>query len=724
MTRVLIVGTGAREHALAWKLDQSPDVEALYVAPGNPGTAPIATNVQVAVDDVAGILRLVEELEIGLTVIGPELPLALGLGGLLRGRGHRVVGPDPEPFRLESSKTYAKRMMLETGVPTAEFASFDEMGPALDYLKSAHYPVVVKADGLAAGKGVSICRDVDEARSALRAALVEHRFGHAGREVLIEEFLEGPEVSLLCLVDGTRVAPLPVAQDHKRLGDGDTGPNTGGMGAYAPVPFLNQGDVQGLVEATVVPVIERLAAMNAPYRGVIFAGLILTKAGPRVLEYNCRFGDPEAQVVLPLVAGDLLPWLEAVASGKLTGTVPVATGAALGVVLASRGYPEAPQSGARIHGLNDLPEGVLAFHAATALDDHAGLVSAGGRVLTLVGHAPTVAEAARRAYGAPLHFEGMQKRNDIGRQAREGFNVQRSTFNARRPPVSTRDCAHPVNTRRGSANNDSSGSAIFVGSDQPMPHQGTRGPGRGAPLWPPKGPGIAQSPSTPNAGLKSFRYNHDLGRPRLAVLASGEGSNLQALIDACSTGVLGARIAGVISHSPRAPALARARRAGIPAAYIPITSRRDAGARRKHEEVLLRTLTTLEPDLIVLAGWMLVLSPVFLAQCPCPILNVHPALLSVAGAPLDIPVLQGAHAVRDALQLGLPYTGVSVHRVTEDVDGGPVLRREPVDILPGDDECSLHSRLKMVEHRLLIESVRELLDSSFAATLQSPIPTN
>lgn len=642
MTRVLIVGSGAREHALVWKLEQSPGVTELFVAPGNPGTESIARTIPVAATDVLGLVHLVEKYDIELTVVGPEAPLALGLADELRARGRRVVGPDAAAAQIESSKSFAKDLMLRAGVPTARYAVFDDMAGALAHAEQATYPLVIKADGLTAGKGVTICQNAVEAQVTILEMMAHDRFDGAGRRVVIEQYLEGPEMSLIAFVDGERAVPLPAAQDHKRLGDGDTGPNTGGMGAYSPVPFVSATELDTLTALTVQPVVDALARAGTPYRGILFAGLILTETGPYVLEYNCRFGDPEAQVILPLLEGDLLPWLEAMAVGRLPGPVPVSDRTAVGVVLASEGYPEHPVLGRPIDGLDSLPPDVLAFHAGTARDEYGCLITGGGRVLTVVSLEASVDQAVERAYSAPIRFAGMQRRSDIAWQARSAEDEL--------PPP-----APPARRRRGEQ----------------------------------LGP--------------SFR---------LVVLASGEGSNLEALMDACDSGTLDAEIALVVSHTAGAGALQRATRAGIATATILLEHPRDPVDRREHEAALLDVVRRAEPHLIVLAGWMRVLSSDFLQRCSCPLLNVHPALLPMEGSPLDVPVLRGAHAVRDALAMGLPYTGVSVHEVTAAVDAGPVVAREVVPILPEDDEASLYRRIKPVEHRLLIEAIEAVLIST------------
>ncbi len=491
---------------------------------------------------------------------------------------------------------------------------------------------------------------------------------------MIEECLAGDEVSLMALVDGRRAVVLPVAQDHKRARDGDVGPNTGGMGAYAPVPFLSESDVQSLVSLTIEPVLEVMASLGSPYRGVLFAGLMLTADGPKVLEYNARLGDPEAQVILPLVADDLLPWLMATAGGMLSQKIPVMDAAAVGVVLASDGYPGPYETGRPIAGLDNLPDGVTAFHAATAKDSEGCIKTAGGRVVTIVATGRDVREAATSAYAVPVRFDGMQRRGDIGYRILEGSALTPKNHGQARVP-----------------------------GIRPSPDgRDDRSP-NGCMTEPAKS---GTSSRRPSGFLKAP------ARPRVVVLASGGGSNLQALIDARACGVLDVDIAQVVSHRAGAASLDLARRAGIPAGYVPIADRRDPESRRRHEDELLRLVTSVEPDLLVLAGWFLVLSSEFLTTMSWPVINVHPALLPADGERLDVPVLRGAHAVRDALDMGLPFTGASVHHVVAEVDSGPVILRQSVEILPGDDRHTLHNRIKQVEHRLLVEAVRLILTPS------------
>ena len=415
--RVLVIGNGAREHALAWVIGQSPNVEAVYVAPGNGGTAEIATNLPVALDDIDGLVQAALDHQIDLTVVGPEAPLAAGIVDRLAAHGLAAAGPTAAAARIESSKSWAKEIMTAAGVPTAAAQRFTDPAAALRAVRSGPTPVVIKADGLAAGKGVIIAQDTDEAERAVHSLMVERDLGEAGSAILIEEYLTGREVSVLTLTDGETIYPLVPACDYKRLGDNDTGPNTGGMGAYAPVPTVDDALSNDLVAGIIEPVIAELRRRDIPYRGVLYAGIILTADGPKVLEFNCRFGDPETQVVLPLLHGDLAALLDGVARGRL-GTVPPPTaqpGVSVGVVLASGGYPGNYTTGQEITGLDRLDPGVLAFHAGTRRDTDGTLRTAGGRVLTLVARGRDFAEARARVYTAvsSVDFTGCQYRTDI-----------------------------------------------------------------------------------------------------------------------------------------------------------------------------------------------------------------------------------------------------------------------------------------------------------------------
>jgi phosphoribosylamine---glycine ligase len=396
--KVLLVGSGGREHALAWKLTQAPGLTALHAAPGNPGIAALGDCHPVRADDGEALLGLARSLDVDLAVIGPEAPLVAGVADELRRNGITVFGPGRDAARIEGSKGFAKEVLAAAGVPTA--AS----------LAVARPPCVVKADGLAAGKGVFVCRTTAELDAGLRAAAA------FDGPLVIEELLEGDEVSVFALSDGRTVVPLAAAQDYKRLGDGDAGPNTGGMGSYAPAPGLGAGELDELVDRIHRPVVAELARRGAPFVGLLFAGLMRTDEGPKVLEFNARFGDPETQSVVPLVRGDLLEPLAAAAAGDLEGVEVALTGeAAVTVVLAGAGYPERSDTGTPIEGVAEAEDaGALVFHAGTAL--RAGrLVTNGGRVLGVTHTGTTVAEARERAYAACglIRFEGAQRRDDI-----------------------------------------------------------------------------------------------------------------------------------------------------------------------------------------------------------------------------------------------------------------------------------------------------------------------
>jgi phosphoribosylamine--glycine ligase len=404
--RVLVVGSGGREHALAWKLKQSPRLDALHAAPGNPGIARLGECHPVHAQDGESLLALCRELEIDLVVVGPEAPLVAGVGDTLRHAGVAVFGPSRAAARIEGSKSFAKDVLEAAGAPTAS------------RLAVARPPCVVKADGLAAGKGVFVCRTQEELDAGLRGAAA------LGDEVVIEELLEGEEVSLLVLTDGHETLPLAPAQDFKRIGDGDTGPNTGGMGSYSPVAGLGDSEVEELVETVHRPVLAELARRGAPFSGVLYAGLMLTDDGPRVLEFNCRFGDPETQSILPRLEGDLLETLASVAHGRLDGgSLEVGERAAVTVALASAGYPErSDDRGTPIEGVEEAEAaGALVFHAGTS-QRGGQLMTHGGRVLNVTALGDDLPAARAAAYEAVgrISFAGMQYRSDIGLAAAEG----------------------------------------------------------------------------------------------------------------------------------------------------------------------------------------------------------------------------------------------------------------------------------------------------------------
>jgi phosphoribosylamine--glycine ligase len=415
--RILIIGGGGREHALAWSLRREAPDATIYCAPGNPGTATLATNLDIAATDLDRIADAADAYGIDLVVVGPEVPLALGLADRLRAEGRLVVGPGAAGAQIESSKAFAKELMVRAGVPTASSETFTDPKKAVFRLTSHAEPVVVKASGLAAGKGVFVCTTRAEAQAAVTEMLDQGKFGEAGREIIIEEFMEGEEVSVLALTDGTEVELLPVAQDHKRLGEGDIGPNTGGMGAYSPVSLATPALLERTRREILLPTLRQLAKEGIPYRGVLYAGLMVAPDGsPRVVEFNCRLGDPETQVVLPLVRGGLLECLEAIAKGEHPTPLDVALGAAVTTVLAAKGYPDSPEKGAAIVIPDRLPDGVTVFHAGTSRDPDGTLRVAGGRVLNVTAVAESFAEAQRlsRAGAEAIEFDGKVFRRDIG----------------------------------------------------------------------------------------------------------------------------------------------------------------------------------------------------------------------------------------------------------------------------------------------------------------------
>jgi phosphoribosylamine---glycine ligase len=418
--RILVVGSGGREHALAWKISKSPLVRALFAAPGNPGIGAVATLVPLDGRDAEGMARWVRENRIDLVVVGPEAPLVAGLVDRLAQDGVPAFGPRASAAELEGSKAFAKEVMAAAGIPTAEYAAFTDLAPAVAYARARQGRVVVKADGLAAGKGVVVCSDASEAEAALRSMLVEKAHGAAGTKVVVEERLEGPEASCIGFTDGERVRLLAAAQDHKRIFDGDRGPNTGGMGAFSPTPNVTP-EVAALVERDVLlPAVRELARRGRPFRGALYAGLMLTKRGPRVVEFNARLGDPETQPVLLRLGSDLVPALVAAARGDLSATaLEFDRRAAVGVVLAAEGYPGKVASGDAIAGLDGpFPDAVQVFQAGTSRAPDGRVVTSGGRVLTVCALGDGLGDAARRAYRAAsaISFRGMQYRKDIGQK--------------------------------------------------------------------------------------------------------------------------------------------------------------------------------------------------------------------------------------------------------------------------------------------------------------------
>lgn len=415
---VLIIGSGGREHAIAWKVAQSPRLTKLYIAPGNAGTADCGENVLLEATNHADVVRFCKERQVDLVLVGPEIPLADGLADSLSAGGIRCFGPKQAAAQIEASKVFAKDFMARHHIPTARYAAFNKVTDAIAYLERTDYPIVIKASGLAAGKGVMLPETLDEARSTLESILVDRAFGEAGSEVIIEERLSGQEVSLMAFTDGESIVPMLPAQDHKRLLDGDNGPNTGGMGAYAPAPIFTADLMNEAVVSILKPAINGLRLEGTPFVGVLYAGLMLTQNGIRALEFNCRFGDPETQAVLPLLETDLLDIAEACVNGTLQDVnIRWKDGAAVCVVLASKGYPEKAEVGKQII-LSLFDENIICFHAGTAKENDK-VVTAGGRVLGVTAWAETLAESVKVAYDAvgKIHFDGMQYRKDVAYKA-------------------------------------------------------------------------------------------------------------------------------------------------------------------------------------------------------------------------------------------------------------------------------------------------------------------
>ena len=420
---VLVVGGGGREHALAWKLAASREVERVYVAPGNPGTAGEADieNVEIAADDVGGLVEFAVARRIDLTVVGPEAPLVAGLADSLAAEGCPCFGPSARAARLEGSKSFAKSFLVRHGVPTAGYETFDRLVPAADYVRSRGAPIVIKADGLAAGKGVTVARTVDEAVGALEAALRDEAFGAAGERVVVEDFLEGEEASFICLVDHDRVIPLASSQDYKTRDDGDAGPNTGGMGAHSPAPVVTAALHERVMRDIVGPTVRAMVAEGTPFTGFLYAGVMIGRDGTaRVLEFNVRCGDPETQPIMLRLRSDLAGMCGAAAAGRLeSGAAEWDSRTALGVVLAADGYPGAARRGDPILGLDENLPDTRVFHAGTSLGEDGRVVTAGGRVLCVCGVGRDLAAARDRAYARAdrIDWPGRFCRTDIGRRA-------------------------------------------------------------------------------------------------------------------------------------------------------------------------------------------------------------------------------------------------------------------------------------------------------------------
>ncbi|MCB2201418.1 phosphoribosylamine--glycine ligase [bacterium] len=417
-TSVLVIGSGGREHALVWKLRQSQKVDKVFCAPGNAGIAQHAKCVNIKVNDIKGLVEFAQRNKIGLTVVGPEQPLAIGLVDEFQRRKLRVFGPERKAAQIEASKVFAKQFMQKYHVPTAPFKVFESAAEAMGFCKTLAYPAVIKADGLAAGKGVIVVHSLDEAYQTIEEIMLKDAFGQAGKRIVIESFVEGQEVSVMAITDGKTILPLLPSQDHKQALEGDKGPNTGGMGAYCPTSFVTPEIMETIHQFVLEPTIAGFRAENIPYRGVLYAGLMLTPEGPKVLEFNCRFGDPETQAVLPLMKTDLFEIMKAVADKKLNSINKIdwQEGAAACVVLTSKGYPGKYKTGAAINGLRkNWGDHNVVFHAGTRRDGKA-LVTAGGRVLGVVGINNDLKSALDKSYeiAKQITFDGVTYRRDIG----------------------------------------------------------------------------------------------------------------------------------------------------------------------------------------------------------------------------------------------------------------------------------------------------------------------
>lgn len=417
--KILVVGGGGREHALVWKLQQSPRVKQVFCAPGNAGISKIATCVNIAAEDMQGLLEFAKQEKIDLTVVGPEIPLTNGIVDLFRKEGLKIFGPSQAAAEIEGSKALAKDLMAKYNIPSARYATFENAEEARAYVKQHGAPCVIKADGLAAGKGVIVAMDDETALAAVDIIMAERAFGRAGDRVVIEEFLEGEEVSILAFVDGDTIVPMVASQDHKRVGDHDTGPNTGGMGAYAPAPIYTSELAKVVEKEILYPTVQAMAAEGRTYQGVLYAGLMITPNGPKVLEFNARFGDPETQPVLALLETDLVDIIEAILEGRLAEQpVKWKDEAAVCVVMAAAGYPGRYEKGMAISGLHQVPAGVEVFHAGTALREGQVVVT-GGRVLGVTATGKDIPTAIDRAYQGveAIRFEGAHYRKDIGKKA-------------------------------------------------------------------------------------------------------------------------------------------------------------------------------------------------------------------------------------------------------------------------------------------------------------------
>ncbi len=418
--KILIVGSGGREHALGWKIKQSPLADKIYFAPGNPGTKVIGENVSIEVTDIKKLLKFAKNKKIDLTVVGPEAPLVLGIVDVFRKKSLKIIGPSKKASQIESSKIFAKQLMKKYKIPTAEYFSFKDFDEAEKYLQKAKYPLVIKADGLSLGKGVSVCKNRKEAEGFLKQLMIDKIFGESGEKIIIEECLYGQEISFMVVTDGKDFLSFLPSQDHKRLIENNQGPNTGGMGAYTPVPFVDKKLLKEIEKKIVAPTIKAMKKEGCLYQGILYPGLILTREGPKVLEYNCRFGDPETQPLMMQLESDLVEIFLAQQKNKIKNKKLVfKSGFSVGVVLSSSGYPGEYKKGDQIHGLDKIKkEEVQVFHAGTK-EENKKIVTNGGRVLSVTATGPTLEETIKKAYQhigkKAVHFKGMQYRKDVGK---------------------------------------------------------------------------------------------------------------------------------------------------------------------------------------------------------------------------------------------------------------------------------------------------------------------
>ena len=423
LKKILIIGSGGRENSIAWALSRNESIQQIYVCPGNGGTSNFEKCIclKTKSEDEKTIISECQRLQINLVIIGPEVPLAHGLADKMREAGLTVFGPGKEGAQLEASKDWAKALMIENSIPTAKYWTAESKEEALKILQKFNQPLVIKADGLAAGKGVTVCETIEQSRDAI-VEVFSGKFGSAGNKIILEEKIEGPEVSIFALCDGEKLITLPPAQDHKRLLDGDNGPNTGGMGAYAPAPLINQQDLHDLTELVLIPTLKGLKKKKIKYIGVIYAGLMLTSSGPKVIEFNCRFGDPECQALMPLMGKEFASVLFACAKGELENAPKLTfkTKRSACIVAASKGYPESPQKGDKIEINIESNSSIQVFHAGTTVDKSKNIITSGGRVLSIVAQGESFDEAFELAYSnlKKIKFDGMHFREDIGYQVR------------------------------------------------------------------------------------------------------------------------------------------------------------------------------------------------------------------------------------------------------------------------------------------------------------------